>query len=103
MIKLNDEAVNHIEIGTKQVKSEGFDSCDQPCNFAQIQSKYIISAHVILKFDKMTSKNNKEPLPCSLKLCVSIHSHFWIQIGVVIAKRWNRSQIMDFQPLCMTL
>ena len=40
----------------QQGKIEGFDSCDQPSNLAQIGSKSNFLAGV-------TSKNNKEPLP----------------------------------------
>ena len=35
----------------------------------------------------MTLKNKKAPLLCSFKLCVSFHSHWWIQAGVTVRKR----------------
>ena len=43
----------------------------------------------------MTFKNNRAPLLCYFKLCVSFHSHWWIQTGVTVRKRpiwvwpWN--------------
>ena len=36
----------------------------------------------------MTLKNNREPLPCLYKLCVSFHNHPWIRIRVT---RWKHS------------
>ena len=42
---------------------------------------------------QMTLINNQEFLPCSQKLCVSFHSHLWIQIPVVIWKWSNQKQI----------
>ena len=35
----------------------------------------------------MTFKNNRAPLLCYFKLCVSFHSHWWIQTGVTVRKR----------------
>ena len=35
----------------------------------------------------MTLKNNRTPLLCYCKLCVSIRSHWWIQTGVTVRKR----------------
>ena len=35
----------------------------------------------------MTLKNNRAPLPCYFELCVSFHSHLWIQTGVAVQKR----------------
>ena len=34
----------------------------------------------------MTLQNNRAPLLCSLKLCASFHSHWWIQTGVTVRK-----------------
>ena len=48
-----------------------------------------------LEIWQMTQRNNKEHLSCSLKLCVSFHSHPLNQIGVVIEKHWNQSQIFN--------
>ena len=44
----------------------------------------------------MTLENNTEPLLCSYKLCVSFHCYPWIQIRVMVQKRWNLSQIVNF-------
>ena len=44
----------------------------------------------------MTSKNNRAPLLCYFKLCVSFHSHQWIQTGVTFWKRSIRVKIGDF-------
>ena len=35
----------------------------------------------------MTLNNNRAPLPCYFKLCVSFHCHKWIQTGVRVRKR----------------
>ena len=51
------------------------------------------------KFNGWHSKTNGEPLPCTYKLYVSFHSPLWIQIGVVIQKRSNRSKSVDFSAL----
>ena len=47
---------------------------------------------------QMTMKNNREPLPCSLKLCVSFHSHPIIWIGATNRKRSNQGQSVSFSP-----
>ena len=49
-----------------------------------------------LEIWQMTLKNNKEPLLCCFKLCVSFHSHWWIQTGVTIRKRPIWVKIDDF-------
>ena len=41
-------------------------------------------------------------LPCTQKLCVSFHSHRWIQIGVIVWKHSNWIQIVDFSA-CVAL
>ena len=46
----------------------------------------------------MTSKNNREHLPCPKKLCVSFHGHLIIWIGVTNQKCSNQSQIISFSP-----
>ena len=40
-----------------------------------------------LEIWRMTLKNNRAPLLCCFKLCVSFHSHQWIQTGVRVRKR----------------
>ena len=35
----------------------------------------------------MSFKNNRVPLLCDFKLCVSFHGHWWIQTGVTVRKR----------------
>ena len=40
-----------------------------------------------LELWRMTFKNNREPLLCSFKLCVSFRSHWWIQTRVTVRKR----------------
>ena len=37
----------------------------------------------------MTLKNNRAPLLCLIKLCVSFHWHMWIQTWVMVWKRLN--------------
>ena len=53
-----------------------------------------------LQIWQMTLKNYRAPLPCPYKLCVSFHSHPWIQIGAIVRKRSNWSQIVAFISLC---
>ena len=48
----------------------------------------------------MTLKNNRAPLLCYIKLCVSFQSHRWIQSGVTVRKRSIRVKIGDFFVLC---
>ena len=43
----------------------------------------------------MTLKNNRAPLLCYFKLCVSFHSHCSIQTGVTVRKRPIRVKIDD--------
>ena len=50
----------------------------------------------------MTLKNNKAPLPCYLKLCVSFNSHRSIQTAVTVRKCPIRVKINDFLS-CVTL
>ena len=40
-----------------------------------------------LEIWQMTLKNDRAPLLCYLKLCVSSHSHLWIPTGVTVWKR----------------
>ena len=49
-----------------------------------------------LEIWQMTSKNNRAPLLCCFKLCVSFHSHQWIQTGVTVRKRPILVKIDDF-------
>ena len=44
----------------------------------------------------MTLKNNRAPLICCVKLCVSFYSHHWIQTGVTVRKRPIWVKIGDF-------
>ena len=37
----------------------------------------------------MTLKNNRAPLLCDIKLCISSHCHMWVQTGVTVQKRLN--------------
>ena len=46
----------------------------------------------------MASKNNREPVPCPYKLCVSFHCHPWIENRVTIRKCSNHSRIVRFSP-----
>ena len=49
-----------------------------------------------LEIWQMTWKNNRAPLLCCFKLCVSFHSHQWIQTGVTVRKRSILVKIEDF-------
>ena len=68
-------------IFVKQGKSEGFDSCNHLIFWIVIQ---------------MTLENNRAPLLCYFKLCVSLHTHWWIQTGVTVWKRPIQVKIGDF-------
>ena len=48
----------------------------------------------------MTLKNNRAPLLCCFKRCVSFHSHQWILTGVTIRKRQIWVKIEDFFVQC---
>ena len=48
----------------------------------------------------MTFKNNRAPLLCYFKLCVSFHSHWCIQTGVTVRKTPNLGQIRRFLEPC---
>ena len=41
----------------------------------------------VLEIWRMTLKNNRAPLLCYFKLCVSFRSHWWNQTGVTVRKR----------------
>ena len=47
----------------------------------------------------MTFKNNRAPLLCYFKLCVSFHSHWWIQTGVTVRKRPIWVKFGDFSAV----
>ena len=45
---------------------------------------------------RMTLKNNRAPLLCYFKLCVSFHTHRWIKIWVAVRKRSIQVKIDNF-------
>ena len=49
-----------------------------------------------LEIWQMTLRNNRAPHLCHFKLCVSFHTHWWIQIWVTVRKRSIRVKIDDF-------
>ena len=63
---------------------------------AKIESKWVIFSPCDVKIWQMTLKNNRAPLLCYLKLCVSFHSHLSIQSGVTVRKRQIWVKIGDF-------
>ena len=63
---------------------------------AQFGSKPAFFVPCYLEIWQMTSKNNRAPLLCCFKLCVSFHSHQWIQTGVTVRKRPILVKIDDF-------
>ena len=77
----------------KEGKSEGFDSCDWPCNLKWNPNRFLIPCD--LKIWQTTSWKKGTSSMLS-KLWVSFRSHPWIQIGVVSRKHSNWSQILDF-------
>ena len=49
-----------------------------------------------LQIWRMTLKNNRAPLLCHFKLCVSFHTHWWIQIWDTVRKRSIRVKIISY-------
>ena len=49
-----------------------------------------------LQIWRMTLKNDRAPLLCHFKLCVSFHTHWWIEIWDTVRKRSIRVKIDDF-------
>ena len=49
-----------------------------------------------LQIWRMTLQNNRAPVVCYFKHCVSFHRHWWIQTGVTVRKRHIRIKIEDF-------
>ena len=87
-----------VKLRKEQGKSERFDSCDRPSNLTQIQSESIespIFGLCDLEIWQMTLQNNREHLMLP-SLCVSFHSHLWIQMRIIVQKYSNRSQIGYF-------
>ena len=71
----------------QQGKSEGFDSCDRPCNLTQIGFKSSFFCPCDLEIWCMTPKNDKARLLYYIKLCASFCSHRWFQTGDTVQKR----------------
>ena len=53
-----------------------------------------------LEIWQMTLRNNRAHLLCHFKLCVSFHTHWWIQIWVTVRKRSIQVKIDDFFEPC---
>ena len=78
----------------KQGKSEGFDSCDQPCNL-KLDSNRQFFRPCDSEIWWMTSKNNRALLLYYVKLCASFQIHWWTQTGFTVQKRSIRVEIGD--------
>ena len=87
---------HQIWITTEQANSEGFDSCDWPCNLTQIGFKSSIFQPVWPRNLMDDLKKNRTPHLYYTKLCVSFQNHQWIQTGVTVRKRLIRVKIGDF-------
>ena len=48
---------------------------------------------------RMSLKTNRAPLLCYFKLCVSFHSHWWIQTGVTVRKCLIWVEFDDFRAV----
>ena len=74
-------------------KSIGEFKLDLQSRNAQFGSKLVICYPVWHEIWWMTLENNRAPLLCYFKLCVSFRTHWWIQSGVTVRKRpiWVKS------------
>ena len=88
-----------METEEKQGKSEGFDSCDQLNNLAQILSKSSIFQPVWPWHLMDDLENNRAHLPYYIKLCASFQIHRWIQTEVTVRKHSIRAKLPIFCPL----
>ena len=77
-----------------QGKSEEFDCRDQLCNLAQIGSKSIFQPEWAWNLTDGIVKQQWTSSIALATICVSFHSHPWIQTGVVFRKRSNQTQII---------
>ena len=59
----------------EQGKSEGFDSCDRLSDLTETSFKSWIFGPYDIEILWMILKNNRAPLVCYIKLCVSFQSH----------------------------
>ena len=82
----------------KQGKSEGFDSCDRPCNL-KLGSNHRFFSPCDLGICWMTSKNNKTLLLYYVKLCATFQIHQCVKTGVKVRKRWIRVELLIFRPV----
>ena len=57
--------------------------CPETLNSGQ---NWRIFAPCDLELQWMTLENNRDPLPCYIKLCASFQSHRWIQTKVIVRK-----------------
>ena len=85
-------------LGKQQGKSDGLDSTTGI--LPKSAPNHQVFGPCDLEIWQMTSKNNREALPCPQKLCVSFHSHPCIWIGITNQKRSNHSKIVNFFALC---
>ena len=79
----------HVWISNWSYSPETLDSGQNPQFFVQCD----------LGIWQMTLKNNRTSLLCCFKLCVSFHSHWWIQTGVTVRKHPIWVKIDDFFSL----
>ena len=90
-----------IGVATKKGKSEGFDSCDWPCNL-KLDSNRQLFRPCDCEIWWMTSNNNRALLLYYVKLCASFQTHWCIQTGFTVQKRSIRVEIGDMLS-CVTL
>ena len=78
--------LDFVDVGLKQGKSEGFDSCDRPSNL-KLDSNRQFFRPCDREIWWMTLQNNKATLRCYFKLCASFRSHWWIQTSNTVRNR----------------
>ena len=83
-------------IHRQQGKSQGFDSCNWPSNFTQLDSNCRLFGLCDLEISWMTLKYNRAILLYYVKLCASFQSHYLIQFGITVQKRPIRVKIGNF-------
>ena len=77
----------------KSIRNSNWSYDPETLNLGQ-NRQFFVSRN--LEIWRITLKNNRAPLLCYLKLCVSFRTHWWIEIGVTVRKRPIWLKLDDF-------